>query len=212
MGRSKEPAFGNGRGRKARDAAHKDAAPKDAAKAKAPKKGTPAVASDAEVLQEARTIATTIRGLRHREDGLSAELKEVRAKITTQTDHLNELLLDAAKGQTRLNFDAPTAPAKQPPAKPSTTSDDAPWGIQTVLDGVILRVTRAENGDSIAALVDLHPDGDPEPFVIGTYGSVQAAQNALLDEVNHHGDQPEWKPVVATQGELAKAAAKKGVA
>ena len=137
------------------------------------------LASDSDVLLEARTIAVTIRGLRHREDGLAGELKEVRAKITTQTDHLNSLLLDAAAGQTRLPLGEKTvdlAPTKV------TGPDGAESKIPPAKGGRWLKCAHGERtlslhedrGDWVATL-----DGQQ----VGKFSTPGAAEGALRDKV-----------------------------
>lgn len=161
-------------------------APKDLKKTK------PTAAGEHETLVEAKRIAATIRGLRHEEEGLSGELKEVRARITTLTDEQSRVLLDDAAGQQRLPFSGADKPAKNGKRQEPPSRAEQPGGLETDVDGWRLRITTDPDG----YVATKEKDGKAEQ--VGVFTVVQNAQNELLDGIGWHGSQPDWRPVPLT--------------
>lgn len=152
----------------------------------APKPAAPvrprAIASDSDVLAEARTIATGIRGLRRREDALSGELKEVRAKITTQTDHLNTLLLDSAAGQSRLPLGDPKPATSAPAATPPTPAKSpAPSRLLKAVHGAHTATLHTDHDDWIACV-----DG----IQVGKFTAPGAAEGCVREKIGLKDSDP----------------------
>lgn len=168
-------------------------------KEKATKAGKPtvALASDTEIRAELRVLATTIRGLRHREEALSGELKEVRARITTLLDQEQVLILDGDKGQTRLALEPPNTGTAKPThdAKAAATkAAHAPVvnATSTLLNGKRIVITRT--GDDFVGTV------------VGTdfrSGVNRTFRGAAEETLQHLGENPasakvlKWAPYEA---------------
>lgn len=187
------------------------------AKPAAPPRGSTATEHD--LMVEAGVVAARIRGKRHQEDGLVAELRLVKKAIKADTDYLVQLHSDMHSGQSRLDLkvaEQNTGTRTRDAKAAATKAAHAPVtnASSTLLDGKRIVVTRT--GDEFTGSIV----GKDERFgphrtfrgaaeaVLGSIGVGQAAVRTLKWEPYEANGKAETAPAAAStapSGEAAKA-------